>query len=203
LARGRIDSPQPAGDIQRFGHYGQRLGRPLFALPQPLNSGGVGGIDQQLVTAQRLDGDDLAGAKRGGGSIDCSIPAVLDRPISGGQPALRSTFRAGDRLSVKAAVVRTRVFLTARAAKRKVLHGRGSPLEREIADNRVSRSAVSATREGITMATIVGAGYVGLAVRAGCSIERNRRGNRTPVRVGKYLKAKSPGGHNLSALDTV
>ena len=136
-------------------HHGERLVGPSFAQRAARRPPRVRRIAEQMIAADALDRDDLAGSQcrdRGSEGRRTRNLAHLVR-VAEFEP--RSAVRAGDRLGMKSPVARVGIFGRAVRAQAEACHGRIGAVVRQALDQGVARAALGAIDEGIAVAAIV------------------------------------------------
>ena len=131
----------------------------MLPVAQPDHRLLVARIGQQLVTADPLQRDDLAG-----GQLCCR-----KRPAQ-----LGTTTRASDRLSVKAPVLGSAVLARALFAQREFAEGGVRPVVRNVDDDGVRGPPPGAVGERIPVSSLPGRCDLGQAVRAGGQVGQHR-----------------------------
>ncbi len=120
---GQGDEAIAAHDVQVARHQCERLALAMLALSQPRDRGLVGGVAGELEPAQALEGDDLPALHERGDRVDgIQRGKGIDGDgcgVSAFEPGAGPAGVAGDRLGVKAPVVRVVVFAAALRAVRK------------------------------------------------------------------------------------
>ena len=132
-------------------HDGKRFVGPLFPLPQIRDGLFVGRIDDQLETADSLQGQDLAGP-HGPGRIDQG--RVASRQLGARalqQPQLGPAGRTGDRLRVEPTIAGILVFAATGLAHREDVHRSLRAVVRQARDDGPPRSAIRAVGERVAM----------------------------------------------------
>ncbi len=172
----------------RGNHHGQRFVRARFFRAQARDGDVVARVAYQVVAADALDRDDLAGAqgrdrlRQRGGVVAVGGNARRD------ELQARPAGRAGDRFGMKPAVERVFVFAPAFRAHGERRHAGVGPVIGKLADERVTWPALGAVDERMTVAAIIRIAQLAQAVVAGEIIRRHVDTRRAIGTAGKNLE---------------
>ncbi|MCG3119758.1 MAG: hypothetical protein ALAOOOJD_02269 [bacterium] len=146
----------------------------MFALAEMLHGFFIGGIDQQMKSANAFHGHNLAAQER--------IDRLEDRVIFDGerqpfmipQLHLRPAPRAGIRLRVKTPVGGIVIFGATIQTHRKTFHRGVRTIIRQRRDDRKARTAVGAIGERITIAPVGRIKNFSQTIRTGGNVGQNK-----------------------------
>ncbi len=133
-------------------HDRQGFGRPPFALVKQGDDRFISGIAGQLKTAETLDGDNCAVAKRSSGHVDRVSPD--DGAVRVGQPQTRSALWTCHGLGVEPAIAGVLVLPSTVVAHREAVHRRALTVVREGRDDGETRSTICAVGKGVAVTSV-------------------------------------------------
>ena len=193
------------GDVRA--QDGERLLRAALRLAQKADREVVGGVADDLVASEALEGDRVAPQDGVCRRVERGVVAarlqrrrqvVERRPVTESRPAPRTR----DGLRVKAPVRGVAVLARAVLAHREPAHARVRPVVRQVADDAEARAAVRAVGERIMEPPARGA-RLGEALGAGGEVGQQHGGARTGAVVVADLEAREAGGLEPGVLDRV
>jgi hypothetical protein len=168
----------------------------VLSSPQTSDGVGIGRVDEELKTAESLQGHDLARAKRVCGRPQRGVAFRLELASGIQEAQLRSTTRASDRLGVEAAIGRVVILGLAGGAQGEFGHRGSRPIVGQLPDDRPAWSAIRAIRERVAIARLPRVGDLFTAGRASGQVSRDRRPRRRIARHSANFKAGA--GRGLS-----
>ena len=133
-------------------HHGERLVVASLPAPQPPRRPPRSRVDDQVVAAEPLHGQDAALPQQRPPRGESDSPDTLAGRVD--QPHARAAAGAAGRLGVEASVARDPVLRLARRAHGEGRHGGEGPVVGEVLDDRVARSAVRAVDERVAVAAV-------------------------------------------------
>ncbi len=128
---------------------------PWFVAAQARNGNVVVGITHQVIATDTLDGHDIAGLQCRHAGRQCGIVIGNGFHARCGEFKCRATGRTGDRLGMKAPVVRVGVFPAAVCAQFEGGHGSGRAIVGHAADQRVTWPTLGAVDKWILIAPVL------------------------------------------------